>query len=81
MEVKFCFIIACTSGVILLYYYYHNKDRRIERYLLRKNKKLFITLQFSYFVLMLSLVFSSRFIIYELFGKKLMKAAENALKQ
>jgi hypothetical protein len=64
MEIPFCVIVACCSGAILLYFFYHNKGRKIERYFLKNNKRLFLVLQLSYFILILSLVFNIRFVIY-----------------
>lgn len=65
MEITFCFIIACSTGIILLYYYFQNKGRRIERYFMRHKKEFFFILQGAYFVLMISLVFNIRFIIFK----------------
>lgn len=79
MELVVCFIISIAAALVLLYYYFHNKERRIERYLVRHKKDLFVLLEVCYFVLTLSLVFNVRFIIYETFGKTLMDAANKSL--
>ena len=76
MEITICFLIACSTGLVLLYYYFHNRERRIERYLIRHKKEFFFLLQLCYFVLTLSLIFNVRFIIYETVGKKLMEAGQ-----
>lgn len=80
MEITFCFIIACATGLVLLYYYIQNKGRRIERYFMRHKKEFFIILQGAYFVLTLSLVFNIRFIIYK-FAQGWLEKAQQALAQ
>lgn len=65
MEVQFfCILIMVFSGSILLYFYYHNQNRCIERYLLRNDKQYYLALQFAYFILIISLVFNMRFVLY-----------------
>lgn len=80
MEITFCFIIACLTGVVLLYYYIQNRGRRIERYFMRNKKEYFFILQGAYFVLMLSMVFNIRFIIYR-FAEHWLEKAQQALTQ
>jgi hypothetical protein len=65
MEIPFCLFVAACSGATLLYFYYHNKNRRIERYLLKNDRKLFLLLQFAYFILVISLVFNARYVVYQ----------------
>ncbi len=78
MEIPFCFIIACLTGIILLYYYYQNRGRRIERYFMRNKKELFIILQGAYFILMISMVFNIRFIIFK-YANQLMEKMKESL--
>ena len=80
MEITFCFIIACATGLVLLYYYIQNKGRRIERYFMRHKKEYFFILQGAYFVLTLSLVFNVRFIVYK-FAQGWLEKAQQALAQ
>jgi len=62
-EILFCFYIAGAAGIILLYYYYQNNERKIERYLLRYRKELFILLQVAYFILIVSIIFNIRHVM------------------
>ncbi len=80
MEIPFCFIIACLTGLVLLYYYFQNRGRRIERYFMRHKKEYFFILQGAYFILMISLVFNIRFIIYN-YAQQLLDKAQKALAQ
>jgi len=61
MEIKVCVLIAVITGAVLLFYYFQNKDRRIERFFIRKDKKMFILLQTTYLVLVLSLMLNIRY--------------------
>lgn len=79
-EIIFSFFVAISSGLILLYFYYHNKNRKIERYLLKHKKCLFTLLQVCYFILVVSVVFNTRYIItiwLVEFNKSLMKSLLN----
>jgi hypothetical protein len=62
-EIFFSFAIAGTAGIILLYYFYHNNDKKIERYFLRHKKGLFVLLQITYFILIITVIFNTRYVI------------------
>jgi hypothetical protein len=62
-EIIFCLSIAISAGIIILFYYFHNHERRIERYLLKHKKGLFVLLEIVYFILIVSVVFNTRYIL------------------
>ena len=55
--------IVIISGVLLLYYYFKNKHRAVERFYYKKSAVLFLTLELSYFVIMVSFFFNLRYIL------------------
>lgn len=65
--ISFCFLIFALSGLTLLYYFYHNKNRKIERYYYKKQLLLFALLEFTQFILIVSVVMNARYIINKLF--------------
>lgn len=60
---KFCILMVCFAGLVLIYFYYKNKNRKIERYLIRHKKLFYILLQISYFILITSIAFNCRYVI------------------
>lgn len=62
-EIIFCLSIAISAGIIILFYYFHNHERKMERYLLKHKKGLFVLLQIVYFILIISVIFNIRHII------------------
>ncbi len=68
MQLSFCFIITVCAGLALLIFYFKNKDRRIERYFYNNKKELFLLLQLSYFILIVSFAFNSRFLMSKIFS-------------
>jgi hypothetical protein len=79
-EILFSFYIIICAGLILLYFYHHNKNRKIERYLLKHKKNLFTLLQISYFILIISVVFNTRYIISTCFEEFMKSSKKNILK-
>lgn len=65
METLYCLLIGLSSGIILLYFYFHNKNRRIERYLIKHKKEYYIILELCYFILLLSFIYNVRFVVYD----------------
>ena len=66
-------LIIVFSAVCLTYFYFKNSARRIERYYLKNDKGLFVLLEVTIFVLVVSIMFNIRHIIVE-FLKKAIKA-------
>jgi hypothetical protein len=75
MELPFCALITVCAGITLLIFYFKNKDRRIERYFHKNNKELFLLLQLSYFILIVSFAYNSRFLMSKIlsFGTTYLK--------
>lgn len=64
-------IFVIIAGVAILYYYWHNTTRKIERFYYKTDKKLFVLLEVSVFLLTLSIGFNARYIIISFLSKKL----------
>lgn len=58
-------IIVVTSGLSMLVFLHYNRYKRVERFFYFHNKYLYILLQLCYYLLFISFVFNSRFIVYE----------------
>jgi hypothetical protein len=65
MDKTICISIIVVTGAVLLFYYFMNKGGRIERFYIRNDKQLFVMLQTSYFILLLSLSLNIRYIMGE----------------
>ncbi len=59
------FIIIFISGVTLLTFVHINKYKKVERYYYYHDKYLYILLELVYYLLFISFVFNTRYIIYE----------------
>jgi hypothetical protein len=57
-------IIVILSGISLLYYFYYNENRKIERYFYQNNKVLFTVLEVTSFIILTSLIYNIRFILF-----------------
>jgi hypothetical protein len=58
------FIILVT-GITILVFNHYNEYKRIERFFYNHNKYMYIVLEFTYYILFISMVFNIRFIAYE----------------
>lgn len=65
----YCFIIVLFTSVLLsVYHFYIDPDKNIERHCFKTNKMHYGLFKASYFVIFMSLMFSARYIVYELFS-------------
>ena len=69
MDIPVSLLIAAIAGMTLLFYYFANENRNIERYYFHNHKMCYYSLQFAYLILMLSLVYNIRFVIYHYVDK------------
>lgn len=59
------YFIIIVSAVTLLFFWYSNHYRKIERYYYGNNKNLFVLLEICILILMFSLVFNTKFIVFQ----------------
>ncbi len=67
MDIPICILTAFCCGMVLLFFYFKNENKNVERFLFKKNKKLYYALTVSYFILMVSLVYNIKFVINHYF--------------
>lgn len=59
-------IIVIISSISLLMFHHVNKYKQVDRFFYYDNKYLYILLQLCYYLVFLSFVLNSRFLVYEL---------------
>ncbi len=59
-----CIIVIC--GFTLLTFSHYNEYKRIERHFFLTNKYMYIILEICYYLLFISFVYNSRYIVYKM---------------
>jgi hypothetical protein len=59
-----CIIVIC--GFTLLIFSHYNEYKRVERHFFMTNKYLYIVLEICYYLLFISFVYNSRYLVYQL---------------
>lgn len=77
---KYSIFIIIFASIPIIVYSFLNEYDKITRWYYKNNKHCYILLQFSYWILMISLVLNARFLIYsgiETFTEKVLKQKIN----
>ena len=63
------YILVLVAAIPVAFYYFSNHNRVVEKYYYKNNYPIFILLQISFFILMISIILNIRYILKPLYQK------------